>query len=253
VQKFPEGSEAADIVANLDQVRERIAAACARVGRCASEVRFLLVTKTIAPDQIRIAVEAGAELIGENKVQELVAKAEALRDLTCERHFIGHLQSNKIKQVLQHVSCIQSIDSLGLAEKLDRQLQKHGRGVDIFLQVNTSGEATKFGIAPGEALGLARQVARLGTLRVRGMMTIGMFNADGQITRRCFAQLRALRDLITAEGLAGVQLDHLSMGMSLDFEDAIAEGSTLIRVGRFVFGPRPSMIHHYWNETDSGA
>ena len=250
---FPIVSRDADVVYNLGQVKRRIVAACTKAGRRADEVSLLLVTKTVAPDRICVAAEAGVTLIGENKVQELVAKADALNGLTCERHFIGHLQSNKIKQVLGLVSCIQSLDSVALAEKLDRRLQQEGRAIDVFVQVNTSAESSKFGIEPSGALDLARKSARFGTLRIRGLMTIGVFNTTGQMTRQCFAQLRSLREVISAEGIPDVDLVHLSMGMSLDLEEAIAEGSTMVRVVRSIFGARPSMVDYYWNEADRGG
>ena len=246
---FPTVEKNSDILANLAGVKQRIEAACAANGRSPDEVKLVLVTKTVPPDQIRFAVEAGASIMAENKVQELVSKLAALSDLACERHFIGHLQSNKLKQVVPHVSCIQSLDSLSLAEKLNRKMQQDGRPMKVLLQVNTSGEASKFGVSPDDVIKFVRDVAMFEMLQVRGLMTIGKFNPAQTETRHCFALLRQLRDRTRDEGIPNVVMEHLSMGMSLDLEDAIAEGSTMVRIGRSIFGPRPSLVHVYWNES----
>lgn len=242
--------DAEHISSRLAAIRSRIAAACRQAGRGEDEVELLLATKTVPAARIRRAIDAGARLIGENRVQELATKESDLRDLPCKRHFIGHLQSNKIKDVLRYVSCIQSIDSLGLAEKLDRELQKTGRALDVLIQVNTSGEASKFGVPIEEAASLVRSVARLDTLRIKGLMTIGLLFSHGEAARRCFVELRELRERIAGLDLASVEMRHLSMGMSPDFEEAIREGATIVRVGLAVFGPRPTKPGIFWDEAD---
>ncbi|MCM8750505.1 YggS family pyridoxal phosphate-dependent enzyme [Thermomicrobiaceae bacterium CFH 74404] len=236
------------ILANLEAVRSRIRDACRRAGRSPEEVDLLLVTKTVPAERIRVAVEAGERLIGENKAQEALAKYEELKDLPIEWHFIGHLQTNKVKDVLTFASMIQSVDRMRLVEKLDQQLQRLGRSLDVLIQVNTSEEESKFGVAPEETLAFVRQVARYDTLNIKGLMTIGKLSADPEDARRCFRLLRQLRDRIVAEGIPRVRMEILSMGMSGDLEIAVEEGSTLVRVGTAVFGPRPQPASHFWDE-----
>ncbi|HEY9408034.1 MAG TPA: YggS family pyridoxal phosphate-dependent enzyme [Jiangellaceae bacterium] len=229
----------ADIVAALAAVEARIAQACRAAGRDRSDVALLLATKTVTPRRIAAAVRAGARLIGENRVQELVDKADDLAGLPCERHFIGHLQTNKINLVLRHVTCIQSIDRIDLAERIQRRLDVTDGTLDVFLQINVSAEASKFGVPPGSAVSLAREVAALDRLRVKGLMTIGPASPDTDAVRAGYRSLRAARDHVAEAGLGGVDARELSMGMSGDLELAIAEGATMVRVGSAVFGRRP--------------
>lgn len=246
-------SDRQTIRANLDSIRERIAQACRQAGRDPQDVSLLLATKTVPPERIAIALESGCSLIGENKVQEFRAKTEPLRGFECRRHFIGHLQTNKINEVLNHVDCIQSIDSLHLAEKIDRRLAVLGRELDVFVQVNTSNEDSKFGISPDKAAALVTQIAALENLRVRGLMTIGKLFAAGPQARPCFALLRTIRDDLRSRNIAGVDLQHLSMGMTPDFEAAIMEGATIVRIGAAIFGARPTPPGIFWNEQDRQA
>ncbi|SDN39590.1 YggS family pyridoxal phosphate-dependent enzyme [Ensifer sp. YR511] len=238
------------IEANIEHVRLRIDRACKRAGRKPADVQLLLATKTVPPERVAIALETGCRLLGENKVQEFRSKAEPLQSFSYERHFIGHLQSNKVNEVLNYVSCIHSVDSLHLAEKLDKRLDTLGRQLDVFVQVNTSYEESKFGIPPHAAEALVRQVATLKNLRIRGLMTIGKLFATGDRARQCFAALRQVRDSIQELGIAGVDLHHLSMGMTPDFEEAIYEGATIVRVGAAIFGVRPTPDGFFWNEQD---
>jgi len=225
---------------NLAAVSDRIDAACAAAGRDREEVRLLLATKTVDPDRVRVAIEAGAGLVGENRVQEVRPKFEALRDLEYERHFIGHLQSNKINALVPYVSCIQSLDRLSLAKKLQARLEREGETREVLLQVNTSGEDSKFGLAPDALKGFMRELSRFDALEVRGLMTIGLFTDDVELARPSLRRLRELSDEVAHLNLDRVEMQELSMGMSGDLEVAIAEGSTIVRVGSAVFGGRPT-------------
>ncbi len=226
-----------DVEANLLAVRERVAAACQAAGRAPGEVEILLATKTVPADRVAAAVRAGARLMGENRVQELTEKDVELADLPCERHFIGHLQSNKVNQVLRYVSCIQSLDTVQIADRLQRRLETLGRTLDVLVQVNTSGEDSKFGVSAPEAPGLLREIAERDRLRLRGLMTIGLPSSDVETARPSYRTLREIQERVLDEH--GIDLPELSMGMSGDLELAIAEGATMVRVGSAVFGHRP--------------
>lgn len=238
----------ADIIANLAQVRHRIQNAAIRSGRKKEEVQLLLATKTVQAEKIKIAVDAGEILTGENKVQELKQKDYLLSTLPVQRHFIGHLQTNKIKEVLKYVNCIQSLDRAELAEKLDSRLRFESRTLDVFVQVNTSFEESKFGIHPDHAISLLENVRAYSTMRIKGLMTIGLFDADPEKVRPSFRLLREIRDTALREGLLSPDATHLSMGMSGDLETAIEEGATIVRVGTSVFGKRQYPDSYYWNE-----
>jgi len=224
------------IASNLAALRQRIEAACRAAGRSPTEVRVLLASKTQPPERIREAVLAGATLFGENRVQELLRKAPELSDLPIEWHMIGHLQTNKVRQLLGFVQVIQSVDRLSLVEALERELEKRDARLRVYLQVNTSGEETKSGVRPEEAEPLARAIVRSGRLELEGLMTIATNSPDPEEARRCFRLLRQVRDRLLDLGLGNPR--ELSMGMSGDLEVAIEEGSTLVRVGSAVFGER---------------
>jgi len=235
----------ADIRARIEAVRQRITAACGRVGRNPAEVTLVAVTKTVSASAIQAAYLAGVSFFGENRVQEAAVKISPAfrRESVGERsepqwHLIGHLQTNKAKKALELFQVIQSIDSLHLAKVLQQHAAARQSHVEVFVEVNTSGEPSKFGVSPDQALPLVQVVAELPNLQLTGLMTIGALTDDAKIIRGCFRRLRALRDEIAAAGLPGVHLRHLSMGMTDDFELAIAEGSTMVRVGRAIFGER---------------
>lgn len=230
--------DAKQIRERLAEVRTRIDAACVAAGREPGDVRLLLATKTVGPERIRVAIEAGADLVGENRVQEVRPKYEALADLEYERHFIGHLQSNKVNALVPYVSCIQSLDRVSLADRLQGRLEREGETREVLVQVNTSGEESKFGVEPGEALDFVREVATRDALRIRGLMTIGLFSEDPEVARPSLAALRETADRIREAGIEGVEMAELSMGMSSDLEVAIEEGATIVRVGSAVFGER---------------
>lgn len=222
---------------NLEHIRERMAVACARSGRKPKDVQLLLATKTVPPQIIMEAFACGATLIGENRVQEVLEKYDALQAVPHESHFIGHLQSNKIKSIIDKVTCIESVDTLELAQKLHNRLHEQSRTMDIFLEVNTSGEVSKYGCHPDAVLSLVEQISQLSALRIRGLMTIGALTDDEKKVRACFALLRLLAEKINAQKTS-VRIHTLSMGMSGDFEWAIEEGATEVRIGSAVFGAR---------------
>ena len=219
-------------------IKTRMAQACARVGRDPGEVTLLPVSKTFDDQAIRRAVSLGYKRFGENRTQEIGQKAPILADCGIEWVVIGQLQTNKAKEVARLAHELQSLDRLELAEALDRRLQLEGRVIDVLVQVKTSPEETKAGLDPSGLIPFLRQLSSFQTLRVRGLMTMAILSEDQNAVRRCFAQLRQLRDQARLEGIAGIELDRLSMGMSGDFELAIEEGSTEIRVGSAIFGSR---------------
>jgi PLP dependent protein len=238
-----------DIVANIHAVQERIRAACGRCRRHPDDVRLLLATKTVPAERIRLALQAGVTLIAENKIQELKDKFDALQDSVHTNHFIGHLQTNKIKELLRYnVTCLQALDRLDLAEKLSARLAFENKTLDVFIQVNTSQEESKFGIHPDDAVNFTRQVARFPTLRIKGLMTIGLFSAEADKVRACFKLLKRVQQEIKAAEIPNVAMDELSMGMSGDLEIAIEEGATIVRVGTSIFGVRSTPDSAYWNE-----
>ncbi len=230
--------EAELIRQRLTGTKERIEAAARAAGRDPAEVRLLLATKTVPPEKVRVAIEAGADLVGENRVQEVRPKYEALADLEYERHFIGHLQSNKVNALVPYVSCIESLDRLSLADRLQKRLEREGETREVLIQVNTSGEESKFGIDPAGAIEFVREVASRDALRVRGLMTIGLFAEDPEASRPSLRALRDTAERVREEAIAGVEMAELSMGMSGDLEVAIEEGATIVRVGSPVFGER---------------
>lgn len=235
------------IISNLKEVHDRIEAACKLSGRNPLDVQLLLATKTVPADKIRIAIEAGENLIGENKMQELRDKDPGLKELNVERHFIGHLQTNKIKDVLKYVSCIQSLDRLNLAQELDKQLQKERRNLDVFIQVNTSFEESKFGLKPDEVISFIREMNHYGTLKIKGLMTIGLLDVEKEKMQPSLRLLREIRDEIYKAKIEGISKLKLSMGMSQDLELAIAEGSNMVRIGTSIFGNR-FLGKEIWNE-----
>lgn len=238
-----------EILQNIAVIQGRINNACKESGREPNEVKLLLATKTVPAERIRIALQAGYTLIAENKVQELKEKYEGLKEIPHTNHFIGHLQTNKIKDLLKYdVSCIQSLDRMDLAEKLHQRLQFENKTIEVLIQVNTSFEESKFGVPPDNAIELVRQVARLETLKIKGLMTIGLFSAETVKVRRCFRLLKDIQRQIIALNIPNVEMQELSMGMSGDLETAIAEGATIVRVGTAVFGQRIHPDSYYWNE-----
>lgn len=250
--RYAQAMPVEDFQRNLADVEARIAAACRRVGRDPVEVRLLPVSKTKPEPSLRMAYAAGCRMLGENKVQEAYRKWEAMQDLPdLQWSVIGHLQTNKAKLVARFAAEFQALDSLRLAEVLDRRLQMEGRSLDVFVQVNTSGESSKYGLAPEDVSAFIQMLPAFSALRVRGLMTLALFSSEAEQVRQCFIRLRGLRDRLRQSAPAGMDLDELSMGMSGDFEIAIEEGATVVRVGQAIFGVRPLPDSHYWPSESS--
>ncbi len=238
-----------NIIHNLNVILKRIENACINAGRNPKEVKLLMATKTVSADRIKIALQTGQTLIAENKVQEVKEKYEDLKNIPHTSHFIGHLQTNKIKDLLKYgVQCVQSVDRLDLAEKLHQKLLAEEREMDILIQVNTSNEESKFGVSPENTLDLVKEISTLSTLKIKGLMTIGLFSSDEERVRTCFQLLKNLQQKITNLNLPNVEMKELSMGMSGDLEIAIQEGATIVRVGTAIFGERIYPDSYYWNE-----
>ena len=238
-----------EILKNIADIKERINNACKQSNRNPDEVKLLLATKTVPAGRIKIALEGSNRLIAENKVQELKEKYALLKAVPHTNHFIGHLQTNKIKELLKYdVSCLQSLDRLDLAQKLHQRLQLENKTIEVLIQVNTSNEESKFGVYPHNVITLVKQVAQLDTLKIKGLMTIGLFSAETEKVRKCFRLLKNIQQQIIALNIPNVEMQELSMGMSSDMETAIAEGATIVRVGTAIFGKRIYPDSYYWNE-----
>ncbi|MEO7063480.1 MAG: YggS family pyridoxal phosphate-dependent enzyme [Dokdonella sp.] len=234
------------LAARWREVCERVEAACRAAGRDPAEVVILPVSKTFAPDVIRSAVALGLHRFGENKVQEIRSKFEPLVDCAIDWIMIGHLQTNKAKDVARLASEVQSLDRLELAEALHKRLQIEGRALNVLVQVKTSTEETKYGLPPDQMPGFLDKLHEFDTLRVRGLMTLATHSDVPPEVRACFRKLRELRDQAIARGH---DIPRLSMGMSGDFPLAIAEGATEVRIGTAIFGERPYPDSYYWPES----
>ena len=246
VTEYPAASTVDDFHANLAVIRARIDDAARAAGRDPAEVRLLPVSKTVESDRLRNAVAAGCDWFGENKVQEVKRKHGEPADTGVKWSVIGHLQTNKAKDVAALADEFQALDSLRVAAALDRRLQTLGRGIDVLVQVNTSSEESKFGLHPDDLAGFLTELAPFSSLRVRGLMTLAALSADAERVRGCFALLRDLRDRARDTDPDLIGPGELSMGMSGDFETAIEQGSTCVRVGQAIFGARATPDSHYW-------
>jgi pyridoxal phosphate enzyme (YggS family) len=226
-----------DISSNVSLIRQRMGVACARCGRDPQSVRLMAVSKTVEPERIRQALDAGVTLLGENYVQEAREKIPAIGHVA-EWHMIGHLQTNKVKYVVNLFDWIHSVDRLELARELDKRAGQNNRRLNVLIEVNVSGEESKSGIEATQALELVRQVSLLPNINLRGLMTMPPYSDNPENSRPYFQALRKLRDDISAADITNIHMDELSMGMTDDFEVAIEEGATIIRVGRAIFGNR---------------
>lgn len=229
--------------ANLASVEERIERACERAGRERAAVRLLPISKTVPAHILRFAWQAGMRSFGENKVQEALEKHTALAELEIEWSLVGHLQSNKVKYLTRFAHEFHALDSLHLADLINRRLDREGRFLDVYVQVNTSGEESKYGLQPEALPSFIDGLAAHPRLRPRGLMTLALFSADMEKVRPCFRLLRRLRDEAARKN---AEVSGLSMGMSGDFEAAIEEGASVVRVGQAIFGKRPTPDSYYW-------
>ncbi|KXO91187.1 YggS family pyridoxal phosphate-dependent enzyme [Tsukamurella pseudospumae] len=243
MSSYPPPQTVEEFETNIAEVLRRIDAAAVRAGRSPSDVRLLPVSKTVPQERLRLAVAAGCRELGENKPQEAKRKSAEMADLDVSWSVIGHLQTNKAKDVAAVAAEFQALDSLRVAEALDRRLQALGRGLDVYVQVNTSAEEQKYGLPPAEVPAFLEALPAFTALRVRGFMTLAEFSSDEARVRECFRVLRGVRDRSLD---AWPELTELSMGMSGDYELAVEEGSTCVRVGQAIFGSRALPDSHYW-------
>jgi len=226
------------VAENLETVKRLILESCLRCARDPNDVLVVGITKTFGPEIIREAVASGMFDIGESYVQELSQKRQLVSDERIRWHFVGHLQSNKVKYIAEYIHLIHSVDNLHLASELQKRGEQAGRLIDVLVEVHTTDEATKFGVAPEKTVELVKQISKLDRVRIRGLMTMGPFAEDPNDSRPSFQQARELKRTIDREGIGNVSMEHLSMGMSHDFEVGIEEGATIVRLGTAIFGMR---------------
>ncbi len=222
---------------NVQKIKQKIREVCLKTGRNPEEVTIVAVTKTVPVERIIEVINAGIYDIGENKVQELLEKRKLIENVRW--HFVGHLQTNKVKYIVDFVYLIHSVDSFKLALEIEKRAKRINRIVDVLIEVNTSGEQTKYGVKPEEALNLVRQISEnCEYVRVNGLMTVAAYLPNPENVRPMFRTLRELRDEISKFNFRNVEMKHLSMGMSNDYEVAVEEGATIVRIGTAIFGPR---------------
>ena len=235
---FTEPLDNADIADRVREVEERIERACAQAGRRREEITLIAVSKTVEAARVNAALAAGIRFLGENRVQELLQKKPLLNLDGAQMHLIGHLQTNKVKQIVGQVSLIQSVDSLHLAQTIERVSAERGLSTDVLLEVNIGGEASKSGVSPDEIETLAAAVADLPHVKIRGLMCVPPPSETSAEKRAYFSEMYKEFLDIKSKKLDNVDMSILSMGMSSDFEEAILEGSTMVRVGTAIFGRR---------------
>ncbi|MEY8320426.1 YggS family pyridoxal phosphate-dependent enzyme [Lachnospiraceae bacterium 46-61] len=226
-----------EIQQNIIDIEQRITAAAQRSGRKREDILLLAVSKTIDVSRIKQAVNCGLKELGENKVQEILEKYDAMGEDVCW-HLIGHLQTNKVKYIINKVNMIHSVDSVKLAEEISKRAKQSNVIMDILVEVNIADEQSKFGISPKETLSFIKNIAFLDNIRIKGLMTVAPFVDNPEENRDCFRRMRQLLVDINAEKIDNVNMSVLSMGMSNDFEVAIEEGATIVRVGTNIFGKR---------------
>jgi pyridoxal phosphate enzyme (YggS family) len=226
------------VAENVETIKKRIGEVCGRCGRRPEDVLLVGVSKTFGVDSIRKAAESGLFDIGENYAQELLEKRNNLNDERIRWHFIGHLQSNKVKYIIDYIHLVHTVDSERVAEELQKRAQKAGRSVNVLVEVHTTDEATKYGVQPAVTVDLVKRLSKFSRVKVLGLMTMGPFSDDPEDSRPSFQQIADLRSAIEHEGIENVSMQHLSMGMTHDFEVAIEEGATIVRIGTAIFGER---------------
>ena len=220
---------------NLEIINEKIKKAALKVNRNPEEIKLVAVTKTATIEQIKEAINAGVKIIGENKVQEAKEKYQILTADT-EWHLVGHLQTNKVKYAIEIFDCIQTVDSIKLAKEIDKRSLQFGKTTNVLVEVNVSGEESKYGIKPEEVEPFLKEISEFSRIRVRGLMTIAPIEEDKEVVRPYFRKLRELSKEIKSKNIKNVKMDYLSMGMTDDFEVAIEEGANMVRIGRGIFG-----------------
>ncbi|MDP2945492.1 MAG: YggS family pyridoxal phosphate-dependent enzyme [Atribacterota bacterium] len=220
---------------NLEIINEKIKKAALKANRNPEEIKLVAVTKTATIEQIKEAINAGVKIIGENKVQEAKEKYQILTADT-EWHLVGHLQTNKVKYAIEIFDCIQTVDSIKLAKEIDKRSLQFGKTTNVLVEVNVSGEESKYGIKPEEVEPFLKEISEFSRIRVRGLMTIAPIEEDKEEVRPYFRKLRELSKEIKSKNIKNVKMDYLSMGMTDDFEVAIEEGANMVRIGRGIFG-----------------
>jgi PLP dependent protein len=231
------------IAENLKNLRIRIEQTCQKCGRRSEDVQLIAVSKTFPVKAIQEAVGAGHIDFGENYVQELQEKRQVLAIHPVHWHFIGHLQSNKAKYIAEYIHLIHSVDDISLGKEISKRAERFKRVQDVLVEVHTTDEATKYGVPPKTTIALLKDLSQLQYLRVCGLMTMGPFSDDSNNSRQSFRQLADLKKEIVAEGIENIHMKHLSMGMTHDFEAAIEEGSTIVRIGTAIFGRRVKNVN----------
>jgi hypothetical protein len=234
------------IAENIKRLEERIEKAAWKSGRKREDITLVAVTKTVEPERINQAIDAGIKIIGENRIQEAQDKFKFItRDV--EKHLVGHLQTNKVKKALELFNLIQSLDSLHLAQEVSKRAKsikalrpvgEKGKFAEVLIEVNTSDEPSKYGVKPDEVSGFVEEVSKLENIKIKGLMTVGLFTDDLEKVRPCFVDLRKIFESLKNLKRGNIEMRYLSMGMSSDFEIAIEEGANMIRVGTAIFGPR---------------
>lgn len=227
-----------DIKRNLEKIEENIRSACKRAGRDRSEVTLIAVSKTRTADEIREALSLGISSFGENRVQELTEKADILSEETIDWHMIGHLQTNKVKYIADKVKMIHSVDSMSLATVINKEAFKRNKVIDVLAEINVAGEESKFGVSPEETEHFIRFLSGLSNLRVKGLMTVAPFTENAEKNRIYFQLLKKIMVDLNLKKIDNINMNVLSMGMSVDYTVAVEEGATMIRIGTDLFGER---------------
>lgn len=226
-----------EIEQNIKILEDKIAKAAQKAGKSPEEITLVAVSKTVEPERIREAIRCGIKIIGENRVQEAEEKFKQIPEES-EKHLVGHLQTNKAKKAVELFDMIQSVDSLRLAEEVSKRAKAKGKRIDILVEVNTSAESTKYGLNPDEVMDFMKQISNLEGIKVKGLMTVGLFNADMEKVRPCFKKLKRIFDELKEANIPRIEMKYLSMGMTQDYEAAIEEGANMIRIGTAIFGRR---------------
>jgi pyridoxal phosphate enzyme (YggS family) len=222
---------------NIKSIWSRIEKAAAKIGKSQKDIKLVAVTKTVEVEKIKEAIKCGIQIIGENRVQEAESKFDQITEKV-EKHLVGHLQTNKAKKAVELFDLIQSVDSQHLAQEVSKRADQMGKVMDVLVEINTSGEKTKFGIDPDEVFSLIKSISHLEGIKIRGLMTIGLLSDNPEDTRPCFRKLKSIFERIKSENIPHVEMRYLSMGMTNDFEVAIQEGANMVRIGTGIFGPR---------------